>query len=40
LRPYLDAAIAQQRLGAQPLGVPWADVGTAQRLDALNREPL
>jgi N-acetyl-alpha-D-muramate 1-phosphate uridylyltransferase len=39
LRPYLDAAIAQQRLGAALLGVPWADVGTPQRLDALNAEP-
>ncbi len=39
LRPYLDAAIARQRLGAALLGVPWADVGTPQRLDALNREP-
>ncbi|MFZ2649558.1 MAG: nucleotidyltransferase family protein [Burkholderiaceae bacterium] len=38
LRPYLDAAIAQRRLGAQALGVPWADVGTPQRLEALNRE--
>ncbi len=37
LRPYLDAAIAQRRLGAQMLGVPWADVGTPQRLEALNR---
>ncbi len=40
LRPYLDAAIAQQRLGAQMLGVPWADVGTPQRLDELNRAGL
>ncbi len=39
LRPYLDAAIARQRLGAALLGVPWADVGTPQRLEALNREP-
>ncbi len=38
LRPYLDAAIAEQRLGAQMLGVPWADVGTPQRLGDLNRE--
>lgn len=37
LRPYLDAAIAQQRLGALMLGVPWADVGTPQRLEDLNR---
>ena len=40
LRPYLDAAIAQRRLGAKMLGVRWADVGTPQRLDALNREPV
>jgi N-acetyl-alpha-D-muramate 1-phosphate uridylyltransferase len=39
LRPYLDAAIAQQCLGAAMLGVPWADVGTPQRLGELNREP-
>ena len=39
LRPYLDAAIAQQRLGAELLGVPWADVGTPQRLEELNRGP-
>ena len=36
LRPYLDAAIMQRRLGAQMLGVPWADVGTPQRLEELN----
>ena len=36
LRPYLDAAIMQQLLGAQMLGVPWADVGTPQRLEELN----
>ncbi len=37
LRPYLDRAIALQRLGAQPLGCAWADVGTPQRLAELNR---
>lgn len=37
LRPYLDAAIAQRRLGARMLGVAWADVGTPQRLEELNR---
>jgi N-acetyl-alpha-D-muramate 1-phosphate uridylyltransferase len=37
LRPYLDAAIAQQCLGAVLLGVPWADVGTPSRLEDLNR---
>ena len=36
LRPYLDAAITQQRLGATMLGAPWADVGTPQRLEELN----
>ena len=37
LRPYLDQAIALRRLGAQRLGSAWADVGTPQRLDELNR---
>ena len=37
LRPYLDRAIALHRLGAQHLGCAWADVGTPQRLDELNR---
>ena len=37
LRPYLDAAIAQGRLGAVRLSSPWADVGTPQRLEALNQ---
>ena len=36
LRPYLDAAIAQRRLGAQRWGGLWADVGTPQRLAALD----
>ena len=39
LRPYLDAAIAQRRLGAQMLDSSWADVGTPARLEALNRQP-
>lgn len=36
LRPYLDAAIAQRRLGAQRWDGGWADVGTPERLAALN----
>ena len=38
LRPYLDAAIAQRRLGAQRWDGGWTDVGTPQRLAALNHE--
>lgn len=38
LRPYLDAAIARRRLGAQRWEGRWADVGTPQRLAALNDE--
>lgn len=38
LRPYLDAAIAQRRLGAQRWEGGWTDVGTPQRLVALNDE--
>jgi MurNAc alpha-1-phosphate uridylyltransferase len=37
LRPFLDAAIEQRRLGAQMLETDWADVGTPERLEALNR---
>ena len=36
LRPYLDAAIAQRRLGATAWPGAWADVGTPQRLRALD----
>lgn len=36
LRPYLDAAIVQQRLGATAWSGAWADVGTPERLAALN----
>lgn len=39
LRPYLDAAIARQRLGAQRWDGGWTDVGTPQRLAALNDQP-
>lgn len=38
LRPYLDAAIVQRRLGAQRWHGRWTDVGTPQRLAALNDE--
>ncbi len=37
LRPYLDAAIAQRRLAAAHYRGAWADVGTPERLAALNR---
>jgi len=36
LRPYLDAAIAQRRLGARRWEGGWADVGTPERLRALD----
>jgi N-acetyl-alpha-D-muramate 1-phosphate uridylyltransferase len=36
LRPHLDAAIAAGRLAAQPWEGAWADVGTPERLAALN----
>jgi MurNAc alpha-1-phosphate uridylyltransferase len=39
LRPLLDAALAQGRLGAEAWDGEWTDVGTLQRLDALNAEP-
>jgi MurNAc alpha-1-phosphate uridylyltransferase len=39
LRPLLDRAIAQQRLGAERWPGWWTDVGTAERLAALNRLP-
>jgi N-acetyl-alpha-D-muramate 1-phosphate uridylyltransferase len=39
LRPYLDTAIAQRRLGATPYAGPWTDVGTPQRLAELNAAP-
>jgi N-acetyl-alpha-D-muramate 1-phosphate uridylyltransferase len=35
LRPCLDAAIARGRLGATSYAGPWADVGTPERLAAL-----
>ena len=35
LRPYLDAAMAQGRLGATAYAGPWADVGTPERMVAL-----
>ncbi len=39
LRPYLDQASAQRRLGAERYGGAWADVGTPQRLAELNAAP-
>ncbi len=36
LRPYLDAAIARRRLGAMRWPGEWADVGTPERLRALD----
>jgi MurNAc alpha-1-phosphate uridylyltransferase len=39
LRPYLDAAIAQGRLGATLYAGRWTDVGTPQRLAELNAAP-
>jgi N-acetyl-alpha-D-muramate 1-phosphate uridylyltransferase len=35
MRPYLDAAIQQRRLGAEVWPGAWADVGTPERLAAL-----
>ena len=37
LRPYLDAAIARRRLGATRWAGDWADVGTPERLRALDQ---
>jgi MurNAc alpha-1-phosphate uridylyltransferase len=39
LRPYLDAAIAQGRLGAELYEGRWTDVGTPERLRELNAAP-
>jgi MurNAc alpha-1-phosphate uridylyltransferase len=36
LRPYLDAAIAAGRFGATGWAGSWTDVGTSERLAALN----
>lgn len=36
LRPCLEAAIAQGRIGAQRLQTPWVDVGTPERWQAVN----
>jgi len=38
LRPRLDAALAAGRLGAQAWDGDWTDVGTAERLAALNAQ--
>jgi MurNAc alpha-1-phosphate uridylyltransferase len=39
LRPSLNAAIAQRRVSAQRWDGAWTDVGTIERLDALNAAP-
>ena len=39
LRPYLDTAIAQGRLGAERYEGLWTDVGTPERLRELNATP-
>ena len=36
LRPLLDEGIAQRRVSAQPWDGPWTDVGSVERLNALN----
>ena len=38
LRPLLDAALGASQLGAQAWPGPWTDVGSAERLAALNAE--
>jgi MurNAc alpha-1-phosphate uridylyltransferase len=38
LRPYLDAAIGERRIGAERYAGRWADVGTPERLAALNAD--
>ncbi len=38
LRPLLDAALAAGRLGAKTWDGAWTDVGTLERLQALNRD--
>ena len=40
LRPLLDRALAASRLGAEPWNGAWTDVGTIERLAALNAEPV
>ncbi len=39
LRPYLNAAITQRRLGAERYDGLWTDVGTPERLRELNAAP-
>jgi N-acetyl-alpha-D-muramate 1-phosphate uridylyltransferase len=39
LRPLLDSALAQGRLGARAWNGAWTDVGTVERLNLLNESP-
>jgi MurNAc alpha-1-phosphate uridylyltransferase len=39
LRPLLDDAIARRLISAQPWNGPWTDVGSVERLQALNASP-
>lgn len=39
LRPCLDAGIAARRISAELYPGPWTDVGTVERLQALNQAP-
>ena len=40
LAPLLFAAAAQGQVSAEAYSGPWTDVGTPQRLDSLNRDPV
>jgi len=40
LRPLLDKAIAQRCISAQPWDGEWTDVGSVERLQALNARPV
>ncbi|MDG0992835.1 MAG: nucleotidyltransferase family protein [Luminiphilus sp.] len=40
LKPLLDAAIANQSVTGEFYEGPWADIGTPQRLQALNERPM
>ncbi|MBH9551808.1 nucleotidyltransferase family protein [Inhella gelatinilytica] len=39
LRPWLERGIAADRVSAQRLSSPWVDVGSPERLQALNEQP-